>query len=524
MSEYVNEKLPYERSFAYHIEVELKENLNKYWNWEKNNELGINPYELSKCSGKKVWIYCQEHDYHNYDKEGNKVGYMCRVADFYSRKGRCHYCNSKKVHYKDSFAQWGIDTFGEDFLEKYWSSKNTLNPWELSKGSNKKVWIYCQEHDYHNYDRNGDKIGYEIICKFFYQGSKCGFCCSKKIHYKDSLAYKYPQIAEMIAIEKNGITFEDCFNISCGSDRKYYVKCLDCKEISSKKIILNNIRRQGFSCAYCSDGISLPEKFMANILKQLNIDFQTQLNKSTFNWCKDYRYDFYILSMNMIIEIHGEQHYTEKHTNNNWVRTLEEEQANDKYKKHLAKKNSIKRYYSIDCRYSELEYMKQNIIKTLSHLFDLSEMDWELAWVESQKSKCVEAWDLYNNITQDIVEISKMLKLSAMTILRYLKQGEKCGKCDYTKEQSIKLGAIKRSAKNNVMSSKVICIETRKIFDTITQAGKSIEVSRKAITNAIKRKGKSGGYRWKYLKVDHTKTLRGKDISKLHSKNNKKVA
>lgn len=40
----------YENSFAYHIQQELKEPLNKYWDWEKN---AVNPYCITPQSGKK---------------------------------------------------------------------------------------------------------------------------------------------------------------------------------------------------------------------------------------------------------------------------------------------------------------------------------------------------------------------------------------------------------------------------------------------------------------------------------------
>ena len=40
----------YENSFAYYIQVELGESLNKYWNWEKNT---VNPYLINKNINKK---------------------------------------------------------------------------------------------------------------------------------------------------------------------------------------------------------------------------------------------------------------------------------------------------------------------------------------------------------------------------------------------------------------------------------------------------------------------------------------
>ena len=124
----------YENSFAYHIQVELQEPLNKYWDWEKNTQ---NPYLIAKNQHRnnkngenlKVWIKCTEKDYHG--------SYETSCYSFV--KGtRCPYCSSRKTHPKDSFAQWGIDKFGNDFLEKYWSDKNTLNPWKVSQQCNKK--------------------------------------------------------------------------------------------------------------------------------------------------------------------------------------------------------------------------------------------------------------------------------------------------------------------------------------------------------------------------------------------------
>ena len=122
----------YKNSFAYYIQVELCESLNKYWNWEENN---VNPYLINKKSNIKIKIYCQEKEYHN-----NDGGYEITPYRFY-KGSRCGYCYNSKVHPKDSFAQWGIDTFGEDFLEKYWSGKNKINPWEIKPQSAKKDMV-----------------------------------------------------------------------------------------------------------------------------------------------------------------------------------------------------------------------------------------------------------------------------------------------------------------------------------------------------------------------------------------------
>ena len=444
----------YEETIAYYIEVELKLNLDDVWNWEKNNENGINPYEITKQS-------------------------------------------------------------------------------------NKKIWLYCLEHDYHNYDRNGNRIGYGIACHSFYRGSRCGYCntfASGKVHWKDSLAYNYPSVAKMIAIPKNDLTFDDTFEIACRSNRKFYIECQDCKIISDKKYSLNVITKYGYSCKICSDGLSLPEKFMANILKQLNIDFQTQLTKTDFNWCNEFKYDFYIYNFG-IIETHGMQHYKEVKS---WKITLSQTQENDKLKKELGIKY-VDNYIVIDCRYSTLKWLKENVIKELSSYFDLSKVDWELAWEESQKSECAETWEIYNNITHDIVEISRMLNVSRNTIRIYLKRGAEIGKCDYTIEESLKIKAEKNSGKNNGRSTKVICITTKKIFHSKEEGAECYKLNKGThindccrgyrIQNDKKIKVKSCGKLpdgtplvWRYININHNKILRGKDIIKLHSINHDKVA
>ena len=336
------------------------------------------------------------------------------------------------IRYEESFAYHIEVELGLN-LDDIWNwEKNKVSPYEIYKSSNKKVWLYCQEHNYHNYDREENKIGYEIVCYSFYNGRRCGYCnsfASHKVHWKDSLAYKYPQIAKMIAIKENNLIFDDCYNISCYSNKKFYFKCLDCEAVSKDRKIITNIVRRGYSCHICSDGISIPEKFMSNILRQLNINYIYQLAKSDFEWCGYFKYDFYLPKYNMIIETHGLQHYED---NTNLKRSLYEEQWNDLFKYKCAKSH-VNDYIVTDCRYSTLEWMKENIIKELGIYFDLSNIDWELAWEESQNSLCVKAWELWNNGIHDLNKIGEILDLNSNTIRKYLKTGKEINKCSYTK-------------------------------------------------------------------------------------------
>lgn len=92
---------------------------------------------------------------------------------------------------------------------------------------------------------------------------------------------------------------------------------------------------------------------------------------------------------------------------------------NDLFKYKCAK-NHVDNYIVIDFRYSTLEWMKENIIKQLNEYFDLSNIDWKLAWEESQNSLCVKTWELHKEGLSN-KEISKKLKVSNSTICRWIK-------------------------------------------------------------------------------------------------------
>ena len=104
----------------------------KYWDYEKNNELGIDPWKISHGnSTKKVWIKCQKKDYHD--------SYPIKPIHFINNV-RCPYCNIiNKVHLLDS-----LGTLYPDSI-LYWSSKNKKSPYKYSPFSIQEVYWKCPE-------------------------------------------------------------------------------------------------------------------------------------------------------------------------------------------------------------------------------------------------------------------------------------------------------------------------------------------------------------------------------------------
>ena len=70
---------------------------------------------------------------------------------------------------------------------------------------------------------------------------------------------------------------------------------------------------------------------MISLLKQLKVSYIREFSKADAIWCDNYRYDFYLLDYNVIIEMHGEQHYKNSFESIGGM-SLEEVQLNDKMK------------------------------------------------------------------------------------------------------------------------------------------------------------------------------------------------
>jgi hypothetical protein len=325
-----------------------------------------------------------------------------------------------------------------------------------------------------------DKLGRKSIAnrKYYkYECNLCGFYCGE--HYRKGKYNEECWIIESSLIGKNksgcaccsssskatvkGINdiatthphlvkyfknIEDAYAHSYGSGEKILVKCMDCG--CEKRIAINKLILKGFSCPKCGDNIPYGEKIMFNVLDQLGINFQIQLNKITYEWCKDYRYDFYfkLNGEKILTETHGMQHYKKSFSTIEGAKTLDEEIENDRLKKELALTNGIKpeNYIIIDCRESTLEWIKNNILNSkLNELFDLSSIDWLKAEEFALSNRVKEVCDLWNNNSNiTTTKISELTKLSSDTIRVYLKQGATLGWNNYNSELEIEKTLFKK--------------------------------------------------------------------------------
>lgn len=232
----------------------------------------------------------------------------------------------------------------------------------------------------------------------------------------------------------------DGYNYTSQSSIKLEWKCPDCGRINIKPP--SDVYKGGFSCVYCSDNISFPNKLMRCILDCLDIEY---IPEATFDWGinyrtnKKYRYDFYIEDKSCIIEMMGLQH---KKDVKYWKSNASLTKIIDKEKEGFALKNGIVHYIVIDCDFSDIDFIWSNILSSkFNSLFDFSSVDKNTIQKKFIKSLVVQCWDEWNSLEKKSTTIlCNKFKIDRKTIIKYLRLGNELNRCSYTPRYSHKKG------------------------------------------------------------------------------------
>ena len=231
-----------------------------------------------------------------------------------------------------------------------------------------------------------------------------------------------------------------------------YPICPDCGEIKHKKIKINDIYRNHSIGCTCGDKISYPNKFAYSLLNQLNEAYKFEHLEHEYSpeWVGRRSYDNYFIhnEKEYILEMDGKWHIED---NNMSGQSKEKSKAIDNHKDKLAREHNIE-VIRIDCKISELEFIKQNMLNSkLNELFDLSIIDWLKCEEFALSNLCKIAWDYKrNNPKITTKEIGNIIGVHQATVGRYLKIGTKLKKCNYNPEEEHKLNtknAIKSTSK-----------------------------------------------------------------------------
>lgn len=360
------------------------------------------------------------------------------------------------------------------YLLKEFSDTNSKKPHEISFGTKYEYLWNCPKCKSEYFMKVSDRTS---------SGINCPYCAGSRVNHTNCLWNTYPEVAKLLKDKQIG------FEVTFGSNRKEIFCCDTCK--LEKRVPIYRIVNQGFSC-HCSDGISYSEKFMMGLLNQIEVKYITQ---KLFNWSQNKKYDFYIPSLNCIIETHGSQHYIQP--SGNWG-LLDEIQKNDELKKRIAKQNGIKHYVIIDCRQSNLQYVKNNIIESnLSHIFNFKGLEWEKIHEYSLNSLVKVVCDMWNDGVKGTKQIGEIVNLASGTVKEYLKKGKSLGWCDYNRKESKKYGILHGIKNTKEIIQLSLDGEFIKEWDSATKAGEILGILQGNISAACNGKYKSaGGYKW----------------------------
>lgn len=135
----------YEKSFLSHSQSQY---------WSKKNEL--TPRQVMKNSNKKYFFDCNicfhvfSMHLHNINQNKAWCPYCSSSPKYLCENNDCSYCYNK--------------SFISHKKAKYWSTKNTISPRQVFKGTNKKYWFRCEHYHEFNIQLNHINRGY--WCRF----------------------------------------------------------------------------------------------------------------------------------------------------------------------------------------------------------------------------------------------------------------------------------------------------------------------------------------------------------------------
>lgn len=357
----------------------------------------------------------------------------------------CPICNGSQKKTQEQF---------ENELSKVNSNIKIIGHYD---GLNKKVSCKCLKDNYK----------WEVLPSNLLRGHGCPVCNGKVVVKGiNDVATTNPEILKYI---KN---INDAYKYSNGSHSYIDFICPDCGNIRNLQI--KSVINQGFSCTVCSDGISYPNKFARNLLKQLNVD--NLQHEYQPKWSGKYRYDNYFefKGKKYILEMDGEFHFKDNTLSN---QSVEISKNIDEIKDSLASANGIE-IIRIDCRKSTESYIKESIEKSkLNKLFDLDCIDWAMCNMFAASNFTKEVCQYYqdNKIIMSKKDVGKYFSISDPTLYKYLKIGATVGWIKNDVEETI-LNSLHSNSPNS-----------RKIIVSDIQSGeilyefKSINLCRKVL-------------------------------------------
>jgi hypothetical protein len=219
----------------------------KQWHPTKNDDL--TPSDVTYGSDKIIWWKCSK---------GNDHEWEARIANRTTLKRGCPICGGKKIVTSNS-----LFTTHSKLLKIWHYQKNKdLDPKEISKGSNKKVWWKCPKGNNHEWEAPPYRVN----------ENSCPYCNGKKISLEMSLFALYPKIAAEWH-HSNKISSKEVFP---NSHKKVWWKCAKGEDHEWRASI--STRTKGNNCPVCAGYRVVNSNCLATLNPEIAIEWHDERN------------------------------------------------------------------------------------------------------------------------------------------------------------------------------------------------------------------------------------------------------
>lgn len=275
-----------------------------YWS-RKNTQ---SPRDVFKSSSHMYWFTCDLCK-HEFEMSPGKI--TCEDK-------WCPYCGGKKLCEDETCDKCLSRSFQSHPKAVYWSSKNTISPRHIFKGSNQVYWFKCDQCT-HEFQTRASIVS---------SGHWCPYCANQKLCENEAceecLNRSFQsQPKSMYWSSRNTISPR---SVSRSSDEKYWFNCNLCGH--EFLISLHDITSHYTWCQFCTN------KTETKLYDYLIIHHPTLGRQFRPEWCLDSNtqnhlvFDFVIEEYKIIIELDGNQHFEQIL---NW-KPYEKTQQRDMYK------------------------------------------------------------------------------------------------------------------------------------------------------------------------------------------------
>lgn len=274
----------------------------------------------------------------------------------------------------------------------------------------------------HAFELEESHIGRRIL--------RCPACYHPKIREVD------PEFAVMFVKKE----YPDKY--TCMSHVKTDFYCPGCGRICRDKSIHTVYQRGYVPCEACGDGRSYGERIFSAILDDLDVEYIYQ--KRVDRDGARFFYDFELSGQQILIEIHGQQHYGRGFAKLGG-RTLEQEQKNDLLKEKIASEAGYE-LIVIDARESSVKYIRESIEKNekLKQVIDFQKINWKAVIKASSTKRDSEILNLLKE-GEEAQKIATRCKISIKSIPQFKRKFIEEGLWDGISEKEMQKEAEKKN-------------------------------------------------------------------------------